>query len=102
MGIRNESAAVTLLNTVAAAVSSESIEAINLFKSFTIEISAAANVHIEATNDPRVRSDPTNAVWFQLGATITVTGTVVLENSFVHHRARVDTNTGTVVVRIGI
>lgn len=103
MGIRHESAAYTLVDaSVAAAVTSSAFEFINLFKSFTVEISVAASVQLQVTNDPRVRSDPANAVWFNRGAAIVATGIVVLEDSFIHYRADVSGNTGTVTVRVGI
>lgn len=102
MGIRANSGAYTLVNSTAATITSDPFEFINLFKSFTAEISAAASIQLQVTNDPRVRSDPANAVWFNRGAAITVTGIVVFEDTFIHYRADVTGNTGTVVVRVGI
>lgn len=102
-GIRQESAAYTLINaSVAATETSTAFEFINLFKSFTVEISVAGSVQLQVTNDPQARIDPATAVWFSRGAAITATGVVVLEDSFIHYRAALTGNTGTVTVRVGI
>jgi len=103
MGIRANSGAYTLIDaSVVAAETSAAHEFINLFKSFTVEISAAGNVQFQVTNDPRVRSDPANAVWFNRGTAVTATGIVVFEDTFIHYRAVLTGNTGAVTVRVGI
>lgn len=105
MGIRANSGAYTLLNAiVAATATSAAHEFINLFKSFTVEISAVGSVQFEVTNDPRVRDPLTasSAVWFSRGAAVIASGIVVFEDSFIHYRAVLTGNTGTVTVRVGI
>jgi len=103
MSIRANSGGYTLINaSTSAAEDSVAIEAMNLFKSFTVEISAAGSVQIQVSNDPRVRTDPANAVWFNRGSAVTATGVVVFEDTFIHYRVVLTGNTGTVTVRVGI
>lgn len=70
---------------------------------FTVQVDAGSTVTIEASNDPRVETDPTNAEWTAValvGGTpdITVSGLYELPAPVVYVRALADAGTAPVYV----